>query len=410
MLRKDQNLRDVLKDIKSYGLLEKSKKFSEFIEINNNYGTNHYFREIISEQDRTAIIRNNKDNTSKEMLMFGSNNYLNLANDERIIEAIEKSNKKYGLGIGGPPMLNGYTEQHRKLEEKLSHMKGTESTMLYSSGYSANLAIGQTLSSTKDIILYDEYSHASLIDGFNKGQFLRFKHNDIDDLKSKIESSKEYAQDTFVCVEGIYSMDGDSAPLDKIVNVTKRSNAILILDDAHGLGTCGINGHGTTEHYGVTGEVDIIMGTFSKALGMSGGFISSSNEIITYLKYFARPYVFSASMPTFCVAAILETLNILEREPERRFRLLNNVKYAHERLKQFNIVATPEAGIISLRIPQELNIRDINQKIHNRGVFLNSIEYPAVPIQGQRLRISFMSNHTESDIDYLSSVLTEVLK
>ncbi len=411
MLKISSNLKDVITKTRKQGLYEKAGEFYDLANVTAEKGSLTYFREVISTQDRVTTIYDKRTRSTKDMLMFGSNNYLNLANHPLVFETIERDVRKYGTGIGGPPILNGYTKLHRQLEDKLSEIKQCESTLLYSSGYSANLAIPVTLHSKGDVFLYDELSHASLIDGLNKttGPKRQFKHNSPEDLQHKIDNLTMDYKDLFVGVEGIYSMDGDSAPLSGFVEVAKKNNAILILDDAHGLGTAGKTGKGTAEMYDVEGDIDITLGTFSKSLAMSGGFISSTKEIINYFRYFSRPFLFSASMPIVNVSGVLAGLQIIESEPERMAKLKENVKYAHELLSHFDVVTPPEAGILSIRIPEETNIRELNGKIHDHGIFLNTIEYPAVPVEEQRIRISFMTNHTRQDIDYLAGVLEKLI-
>lgn len=407
----DESLKIVLRKFRNRDLMTRVEKFHDFISINNKIGNNLYFREVLSAQDRSTLILDKRTGDKKKMLMFGSNNYLNLANHPKVLESINLAAINYGTGIGGPPMLNGYTKLHRQLEERLSDIKDMEDTMIFSSGYGANLVIPQTLCTKHDTFIFDEYSHASLIDGFmfSPVRKRRFSHNDLNDLEIKLYQNKDQSKDTFVGVEGVYSMDGDMCPLNEIVEMKKKNPFILILDDAHGLGVVGSKGYGTSKHFNVEKDVDIIMGTFSKTLAMTGGFISGSKEIINFLRFFARAYIFSASLPITSVAGVLAGLDILDKEPERKDKLLKNVAYAYKKLTSFDIVAKPQAAIISIRIPSSVNIRSLNAAIHNKGIFLNSIEYPAVPVEEQRLRISFMTNHTKEDIDELVNCLEELL-
>lgn len=390
---------------------EKAKDFYEHCRVLDEKGNLNFFREIISPQDRITKIYDKRTKSVKDMLMFGSNNYLNLATHPKVFESITRDVKKYGPGIGGPPVLNGFTKLHRNLEDKLSDIKKSESTLLYSSGYCANFAIPETLNTRGDVFIYDQLSHASLIDGLNKssGSQQKFLHNSTLDLQRQIDKLDGQYKDLFIGVEGIYSMDGDSSPLDKIVEISKKNNAILVLDDAHGLGTVGQTGKGTAEMYNVEGDIDLTIGTFSKSMAMAGGFISGSKELINYFRYFSRPYFFSATIPTLTVSGVLAGLEILEAEPERISKLKNNVNYAYSLLKHFDVVCVPESGILSILIPTHVDITNLNRELHEKGIFVNTIDYPAVPLDKQRIRISFMTNHKKSDIETLVEIITELI-
>ena len=213
---------------------------------------------------------------------------------------------------------------------------------------------------------------------------------------------------TFVTVEGVYSMDGDLCPLPKVVHLCKKHDAVLVLDDAHGVGVMGENGAGTAEHFGLEDEVEIIMGTFSKALAMTGAYISASMEIIKLLRFVARPYVFSAALPPVALLAVHGALDIIEQEPERRERLRDNVRYLTRLLDKFKRAAKPGAAIVSILVPEWMNIRAANYAFHQKGIFLSAIEYPAVPEDAQRFRISVMANHTREDLERLATAFEEV--
>lgn len=408
------NLKEVLLKERGKPFLQKCSSFQEYISSNIKQNQNLYFREIHSPASRETLVKLLGSQETKKMLMFGSNNYLDLANDEKVWEGTLKYIKKYGHGVGGPPILNGYTRLHKQLEERLSDLKKTEETLLYASGYSANTDIALAIPDTNDLFMFDKLSHASLVSGLRRRSgSVYFKHNDCEDLQRKITNHKaKYdVNDTFIAVEGVYSMDGNTSHLDKIIEIKKNNNALLILDDAHGTTILGENGRGTAEHYGVCSDVDISMGTFSKSFAMTGGFISASKEIISYLRFFGNSYMFSASLPTSVIATILASLDLLDEDPFRRIKLLENVKYTYESLlaEGLDVPVKPEAGIISVRIPADVNIRRLNYSLHKKGIFVNSIEYPAVPMEQQRLRVSLMSSHTKEDINFLVECIKESL-
>jgi len=344
------------------------------------------------------------------MLMFGSNNYLGLANHPLVRSRVQDAIRRYGIGIGGPPLLNGYTQLHRELELRLAHLKGTEDALVFSSGYGANVGLVSGLMNPGDMVCYDAYSHASFCDGIKMAgvQSHRFRHNDIGQLQWLLESRRKSSTDTFVAVEGVYSMDGDLAPLDALIPLCKAHGAILIVDDAHGTCVMGATGRGTAEHFGVEGQVDVTMGTFSKTFAVTGGFVASSKPVIAYLRYFARTYMFSASLPPMLIAAVLAGLDVVQREPELLQRLHSNVQYASRGFREIGFAAQPQAAIIPLRVPAEMNMRRMACNLHQRGIFVNSVEYPAVPVSQQRFRVSIMATHTHDDIDRLLEAVSDV--
>ena len=240
-------------------------------------------------------------------------------------------------------------------------------------------------------------------------QSFRFTHNNISQLEQRLEQNASNSdKDVYVGVEGVYSMDGDLAPLNEIVPLCKSKGAILIVDDAHGTGVMGKTGRGTAEHFGVESQVDICMGTFSKTFAATGGFIAASKPIINYLRFFARSYMFSASLPPVSIAMVLACLDVIENEPELLEQLLNNVKYAELGLREIGIDIEPQSAIIPLRVPVGMDLRKAAGKFHEKGIFVNSVEYPAVPVSQQRFRVSIIATHTKEDIDRLIEAVDEI--
>jgi len=409
------NLKSIASEYRNLSFRERTAEISSWLD--GQVGKDHriYMREILSKAENTVSVRTS-ENEVKHMLMFGSNNYLGLASHPKIEEAVISAVRKFGTGIGGPPILNGYTELHRQLEERLASLKKQEAAMVYSSGYGANAGLIAAIMDKKDLLLYDKFSHASLIDGLRMTNCAHraFAHNDIEGLKkSLVHAGKEKFADIFIAVEGVYSMDGDTAPLDKLVELKKEHSALLIVDDAHGTGVLGEFGSGTSEKYGVCESIDIVMGTFSKALAVTGGFVAASRDIIQYLRYFSRPYMFSASIPPTVVASVLAGLDVIANEPERRTQLRDNVDYLLDQLKdapEIQLTTKPEAGIIAIRVPEDMQIRKAAAWLDHRGIFLNAVEYPAVPLHEQRFRISLMCTHQRNEIDYLLHCLKELYK
>jgi glycine C-acetyltransferase len=405
------DLRDILIRGRKMNLKDKTEFFDSFLEslITNRQMLN--LRCISSPADRTVTVVDEFTGKIKTMLMFGSNNYLGLANHPYVKEFVSRIIQKYGAGIGGPPLLNGYTVLHRELEERLAALKGTEDVLIFSSGYGANVGLVSALMNNEDLVVYDSYSHASFHDGIKLSgvQAVHFSHNDVDLLSQTLEQTETMKyKDRYVGVEGVYSMDGDVAPLDLIVPICRKNNAILIVDDAHGTGVMGSKGSGTAEHFGLDGNVDITMGTFSKTFAVTGGFVAASKSIINYLRFFARSYMFSASLPPTVAATVLASLDVMEKEPELHQKLQDNIKYTAYCLRRLGFPANTLTPIFPLRVPAEMNIRDASFEFHRRGIFINSIEYPAVPKSQQRFRISVMATHTKQDIDRLMEVISEI--
>lgn len=403
------NLHDVLSAGKNLKLNKRLKIFSEMIIGLKNKHQFNYLREVLSSADREIEIWDSYKNKSRKMLMFGSNNYLGLANHPYVCEYVKKVIDKYGVGVGGPPLLNGYTRLTRELEVRLSAIKHCEDTMLFSSGYNTNIGLVNGLLNAHDTLIYDSCSHASLVDGIKLAKIngVKFEHNNLKQLDDVLKTSNKNG-DKFVGVEGVYSMSGDVAPLDEIVPVCKRNNALLIVDDAHGTGVMGSNGYGTSEYFNVCEDIDINMGTFSKTFAVNGGFLSSSKPIIEYLRFFSRSYMFSAAIPPIITASVLAGLDVIDREPERRNALHNNVTYIVQRLKKFGLVNSPKAGIVAIPVPVNIDIREASRIFHDEGIFLNAIEYPAVPIDKQLFRVSIMATHTKQDLDKLVNSFEEV--
>lgn len=414
------SLRDMF-NFKNVTIDERTLYFKEAINSLKDCGAHLYLRTLTGATDHQVKVREHGEREEKTMIMFGSNNYLGFGNHPYIISKVKEAIDKFGVGVGGPPLLNGTTTLHQQLEARLARFKGKEAAMLFSSGYQANLGWVAGLVNNGDFFIYDELSHASVMDGIKmvKGsvdskdaKFFRFRHNNMEHLErilKRIRSDKENdLKQIFVTVEGVYSMDGDKAPLKELVKICKQYNAFSVIDDAHGTGVIGQNGKGTVHYFGCENEVDLIMGTFSKSFSTTGGFLAGNENIINYLRYFARSYMFSAHMPPTTAATVLAGLDLLETDNTRLNQLQANIKYFAGKLKGIGIFTTSsDSAIVPIFIPESCNIKKLCRALHDKGIFLNSIEYPAVPKNQQRLRISLMATHTKADLDRLITVLQE---
>jgi len=401
--REDLCLRDALLEGRKQRLHERVRSFSGFLGQQGALSKQLYMRKVVSAADREVVVVDPFTGRLRKMLMFGSNNYLGLGNHPYVRERVTKIVSEYGVGVGGPPLLNGYTGLHRELEERIADFKGTEDAILFPTGYSANVGMISGLTQGGDIVLHDALSHASFRDGLQmtRAAHREFPHNDLAELEHLIDTRARATGEVFVGVEGVYSMDGDLAPLDQIVALCKRKGSVLMVDDAHGTGVMGTHGHGTAAHFGVEGQVDVTMGTFSKVFSVTGGFVAASQPIVSYLRFFARSHMFSASLSPMVVAAVLAGFDVMEFEPERLDQLRSNVRYLRTELARVGIDVDMPTPILALRVPAHADVFTIARRFHQAGLFVNAVVFPAVPANEQRFRISLMATHTQEDLDRL---------
>ncbi len=410
------DLREMLLKGRKLKLAERTRLFEEFLDSLKAREQFRQFRLICSDTGRTARVWDEYAKRERTMLMFGSNNYLGYANNPCIRDRALEIMKKYGTGIGGPPILNGYTKLHKELEERFAAMKGAESALLFTSGYGANLGMASALITPCDVVVMDESCHASFADGLRLGgcRPFKFRHNDMAGLEEMLEKKacrdESAGKDLFVAVEGVYSMSGDIAPLGEIVEICRRHGAFLIVDDAHGTGVLGGNGHGTAEKYGVEKNIDATVGTFSKSFAVSGGFVAADKAVVEYLRYFANSYMFSASMPPVICAVLLASLEELERDKSPVERLRDNVVYAGKCFREHGFDIDPQTPILPIHVGEAVNLREASRIMSERGVFVNAIEFPAVPVAQQCFRASLMADHTKEDIETLAAAFEEALR
>ncbi len=404
------DLREMLTRASRMRLADRTRFFSTWIRGLHQRGGSLHLRPIGSVTDRITHVGNHNTDAMRPMLMFGSNSYLGLMSHPYVRQKMKDAIDDYGVGVSGSPLLNGRGALHVELEERIAAFKGKEDAVIFQSGYGANVGVLSLLAGRHDHILFDELSHASFRDGLRMSlaHNHKFGHNDVDDLEQLFDRIGEHDGETFVGVEGVYSMDGDAAPLDRIAPLCRKHGALLMVDDAHGTGVLG-GGHGSAAEFGVTADVDLILNTFSKTFGVTGAAVSCSRPLADFLRYYARSYVFSSSLPPASVAAVLAGLDVIEREPGRIERLHHLMAYTARAFRQIGFdLPEPESAIIAIRSPQGMPIREAVVELNERGIFLNSIEYPAVPPSEERFRISLMATHTEADIDRLAEVFGEV--
>jgi 8-amino-7-oxononanoate synthase len=364
-----------------------------------------YFRPIESDQDTVVEMH------GKKVLMLGSNNYLGLTNHPEVKQAAIDAINRYGTGCAGSRFLNGTLRIHLECEEKLAEFMDKEAVLLYSTGFQVNQGVIATLVGRNGLIVTDALDHASIIDGARLafGKMVKFRHNDPVDLARVLKNFGSKSK--LVVTEGIFSMDGDICKLPEIVEVCKKYEADIFLDDAHSIGVLGPHGDGTANHFGLNGEVEMVMGTFSKSLASIGGFVAASEDVIHYLKHHSRALIFSASPPPASVAAVIAALRIILREPERREVLWRNGNYLREGLKSVGYdTLVSETPIIPVLIGDEIKAFRVCQWLQDEGIFVNPVVPPAVQPGQSLIRFSVMSTHTLEQLDFALDKLEKLAR
>lgn len=365
-----------------------------------------FFRTIESEQDTVVTIN------GEQVLMFGSNSYLGLTTHPALKEASKAAIDKYGSGCAGSRFLNGTLDLHIELEEKLAKFVGKESALVFSTGFQVNLGVISSIPGRHDYIIMDDLDHACIIDGarLSFAKTLKYRHNDMKSLEKVLQKCNEDSI-KLIAVDGVFSMEGDLANLPAIVALAKKYKANIFVDDAHGIGVMGHLGAGTASHYGLTDDVDMIMGTFSKSLASIGGFVAADNDTINYLKHNARSLIFSASIAPANAASVIAAIDLIQQEPERIEKLWTNTHHAMDRLRAagFDIghTVTP---IIPIYIRDNNKTFLLTKMLLEQGVFVNPVVSPAVASESSLIRYSLMATHTIDQIDESIDKITAIAK
>ncbi|MFQ5786769.1 MAG: 8-amino-7-oxononanoate synthase [Thermodesulfobacteriota bacterium] len=346
----------------------------------------------------------------KTYLSFCSNNYLGLANHPLVIKAVKDAVEKYGWGAGASRLVSGNMTLHEKLENEISRFKGKESTIVFPTGYMANIGTISSLVSKEDLVICDKLNHASIIDGCRlSGADLRvYTHCDMEKLENILMKSTKYSR-KLIITDTVFSMDGDLAPLPDIVSIARKYNAIVMVDEAHGTGVFGKKGRGVVEHFNLSEKVNIVMGTLSKAVGSLGGYITGDADLINYLRNKARSFVYTTALPSAVCAASVAGIKLIQKDPSLRTSLWNNVRYLNEKLKllDFNVISS-ESQIIPIMIGDAKEAVNVSKFLHKEGILIPAIRPPTVPAKSSRLRMTVMSIHTRDDLDKLLNVLSDV--
>lgn len=369
-------------------------------------GVYPYFRAISSEQDTEVLIN------GKKVLMFGSNSYMGLTTHPKVIEAAVAATKKYGTGLAGSPFLNGTLDIHKQLEARLAEYVGKEDAMLYSTGFGVNLGVVSTLTGREDYVILDEQDHASIIEGrrLSFSNYLKYKHNDMVSLEDQLKKC-DPSKVKLIVTDSVFSMEGDVANLPAIVDLAKKYNATIMVDEAHGIGVFGEGGRGLCNHDKVTDDVDLIMGTFSKSFASLGGFIATDKEITNYLRHHSRSYIFTASITPGSTAAVNAALDIMLSEPERQQHLWDITHYALENFRAMGCeIGNTSTPIIPLFIRDDYKTFFVTRDLLEEGVFVNPVVSPAVAPHDTLIRYSLMATHTKEQVTRSLEAIEKVFK
>jgi 8-amino-7-oxononanoate synthase len=387
-------------------LFDKCRRFTAAHEMMER-GLYPYFQPIEQSFDTEVVIR------GERKIMVGSNNYLGLTHHPYVVERSKAAFDRYGTGCTGSRFLNGTLDLHEELEVRLARFMGQEAALVFSTGYQTNLGIIAGLVGRGSVVIQDRLNHASLVDAaqLSGGEMVRYPHNNLTALRRALEKHADAPGGVLVVTDGVFSMEGNIAELPAIAELAHAYGARILVDDAHSVGVLGEHGGGTAQHFGMEGEVDLVMATFSKSFASIGGAAAGPAEVIHYLKHHARTLIFSASMPPSAVATVLACLDVIEREPERRARLWENATYLREGLQSLGFdTVTSETPIIPVVTGDMERTFVFWRALFDAGVFTNPVLPPAVPESSCRLRTSVMATHTQDHLDAVLDAFACVAK
>ena len=368
---------------------------------------NHNLR-TLTEYSPIDAVRVKRDD--KEYLMMASNNYLGLTFDSRVIEGAIKGARQYGTGSGGSRLVSGTFPLFTELEKELAKFKNTEKALVFNTGYMANVGTISAIADKNTIIFSDALNHASIIDGcrLSRGAVKAYSHCDVDELKYLFKQADRNVRKLIV-TDGVFSMDGDIAPLDKLYELSRDYNALLMVDDAHATGTIG-NGHGTAAYFGLEKKVDIQLGTLSKSLGSVGGYVTANSTIIDYLVNTSRSFIFSTALSPADIGASLAALQVLETDGSVLRRLQENVNYMTDQLISMGIDATNETPIFPILIGRNEDTLAVSDYLYEAGIIGTAIRPPTVPIGESRIRLTVTAAHNREQIDYVCHTLHKAIQ
>jgi len=383
-------------------IFAKTKALCDYADSQRKIGHYAYRRTLLSACENRVVILDQFTGKSREMVMMASNNYLGLTTHPKVVRAGIEAYEKWGAGAGSVPLLAGTLELHRELERKLAAFKGCEDCIVFPAGWSSNVGVISGLAREGDLILNDILNHASIVDGsrLSGAEVKTFPHKNLAALDRYLERLSPRFHGRLVIVDGVFSMDGDIAPLPEMVDICRKHGARLMIDEAHASGVIGEHGHGSPEHFHLEGKIDIVAGTLSKGLGGVGGFAASTKEVVEYLRYYSRSYMFSTALPPAVTASLIAALDVIDTEPELRERLWWNIRYFRKGLTSLGFdLGESETAIFPIIIGDDWKVKEMTRLLHQDGIFANAVFYPAVAQRLSRIRMSLMATHTKEDLD-----------
>ncbi|HAI21654.1 MAG TPA: 8-amino-7-oxononanoate synthase [Clostridiales bacterium UBA8153] len=383
-------------------IFAKTRAFMPFVRANQERGHYLYRRTLVAASANRVLVRDEGTGREREMIMMASNNYLGLTTHPRVIQAGLDAIREFGAGAGSVPLLAGTLALHRQLEARLAELKGCEAAVVFATGYASNVGCVSALARAGDLVVNDILNHASIIDGcrLSGATVKAFPHNNTKALDGLLSRAGGEYHGKLVVVDGVFSMDGDIAPLPELISVCRRHGARLMIDEAHATGVIGAQGRGTPEHHGVEGQVDIVAGTLSKGLGGVGGFVASTAEVVEYVRFYARSYMFSTALPPTVAASVLAALDVIATEPGLRQRLWTNIRYMREKLTAAGFdLGNSQTAIFPLILGDDVKVKEMGRILHELGIYVNPVFYPAVSRKLSRVRLSIMATHTREDLE-----------
>jgi len=407
---KEQHFEDFGPDGGNTDILDKVRGLDDFLKTSPMPYLEGLGLQMLGPTAHTMPVRE-ADGTTHDCIMLGSNSYLSLTTHPQVVAASKAACDKYGYGMGAVSLYAGTTDMHRQLEELIAGFYGTEEAILFPCGYSANIGIISALAGPGDVIINDAYNHASVFDGcrLSGAEIEMYLHCNMEHLEHVLKKLPESRKGRLVITDGVFSMDGDVPPLGEIVELAGRYGARVMVDDAHALGVIGPTGRGTAEMRGCAGSVDITMGTLSKAPGAIGGYCAGSEALVRYLRYYARTYFFSTSLPAPVVAGLIEVFKLMAEDAAGRGKLWDNIRYMLKGLKELGFrTGETESAIIPVIVGDEHKLAAFHNGCRRRGVFTNIVTYPAVRRKTCRLRVSVTNSLTRTEMDRALAVFTEL--
>lgn len=394
-------------------LFAKARSFTSYVRRREAEQLYWYGMPLRSRCGNRAVIFDELVGREREFLMFASNNYLGLANHPKVIEAVCEATRTYGATHTGSRFIGGTNTLHKELESRLAAFKQRPACIVYPGGYAANLGAISALVKSYDTLVVDRLNHMSIVDGARLSGGIRkiYQHNDMADLERILKRADDRSGGRLIVADGVFSMHGDICDLPEIVRLAKEYDARIMIDDAHATGVLGERGSGTTEHFGLKGEVDLELGTMSKALAGMGGFVVGEEEVVEYLRFYSNSYVFAANIPAGVAAGLIASIDVIEAEPERITRLWSNIRVLRGQLTDagFDLEHTRSA-ILPLVIGDERKAMEMGRAVRARGLYCQTVVFPGVPLGDARLRVSVTSEHTREDLENAAGIFVEAAR